>query len=596
MTSQKQRILICSGVACISTGASGLRKQFIERLEGQNLTDQFDVIMTGCHGFCEQGPIVIIDQDGTCYCQVKDSDIEEIVQFHLIDQQPVERLLYLNPVDQKRVRQYDQINFYKKQQRHVLRLCGKINPESIEEYLANGGYQALARCFALEPSQIIEEVKVSKLRGRGGGGFSTGLKWESAKQSVSNQKYIICNADEGDPGAFMDRSILEGNPHSVIEGILIAGYAIGANVGYVYVRSEYPLAVKRLQIAIDQARSYGYLDREIGGSGFSFEIHIQEGAGVFICGEETALIQSIEGNRGVPKPRPPYPTIKGLWGKPTCINNVETLANIPLIIKYGGKSYAKIGTENSTGTKIFALTGKVKNTGLVEVPMGISLREMIFDIGGGIKDDRSFKAVQVGGPSGGCLPETMLDLRLDYDSLLEAGAMMGSGDLVVMDDSICMVNMAKFISQFTQNESCGKCTPCREGTKRMLEILERITEGNGRDGDIELLEQLSQTMIDTSLCGLGQTAPNPVLSTLQYFRHEYEQHIYQKKCSSGVCQQLLSYFVIEQACKACTICARNCPTNAIAGERGQVHKIRQELCIKCGVCYQRCPFKAISFN
>ena len=530
----RAHVLICGGTGCKSAGSKEVQLAFSRAIEAKGLSDEVMVVETGCHGFCEHGPLVIVYPEGTFYCQVKAEDVEEIVESHLFKGRIVERLLYHEPLTHESIPNYSEINFYKKQHRLVLENCGAINPEQIEEYIAVGGYEALAKAVTtMSPEDVIEEIKKSGLRGRGGGGFPTGMKWQFAKASVSDKKYVICNADEGDPGAFMDRSVLEGDPHKILEGMAVCGYAIGADEGYIYVRAEYPLAIKRLRIAIEQAEAMGLLGENIFGSGFSFKLHIKEGAGAFVCGEETALMASIEGKRGMPRPRPPFPAVAGLWGKPTNINNVETFGNVAAIITNGADWYAGFGTEKSKGTKVFALTGKINNTGLAEVPMGITMREIIYDIGGGINGGKKFKAVQIGGPSGGCLPESMLDLSIDYDSLTAAGAMMGSGGLVVMDEDTCMVDVAKFFLNFTQSESCGKCTPCREGTKRMLEVLTRITEGQGREGDIELLEELARNIKETALCGLGQTAPNPVLSTLKYFRHEYEAHIKEKRCPAG---------------------------------------------------------------
>ena len=531
----RAHVLVCGGTGCKSAGSKEVQLEFARQLEQKGLSDEVMIVETGCHGFCEHGPLVIIYPEGTFYCRVKTEDVEEIVDSHLFKGRIVERLLYHEPLTHEQIPSYSEINFYKKQKRLVLENCGAINPEQIEEYIAVGGYEALAKAITtMQPQEVIEEVKKSGLRGRGGGGFPTGMKWQFAANSVSDKKYVICNADEGDPGAFMDRSVLEGDPHKVLEGMAICGYAIGSDEGYIYVRAEYPLAIKRLRIAIEQAEQMGLLGDNIFGTKFSFKIHIKEGAGAFVCGEETALMASIEGRRGMPRPRPPFPAVSGLWGKPTNINNVETFANVAAIITKGSEWYSSFGTEKSKGTKVFALTGKINNTGLAEVPMGITMREIIFDIGGGITNGKKFKAVQIGGPSGGCLPESMLDLSVDYDSLISAGAMMGSGGLVVMDEDTCMVDVAKFFLNFTQSESCGKCTPCREGTKRMLEILTRITEGQGREGDIELLEDLARNIKQTALCGLGQSAPNPVLSTLKYFRDEYEAHIKEKRCPAGV--------------------------------------------------------------
>lgn len=589
----RAHVLICAGTGCVSSGSKKVEAKFIEEVAKQGLAEEVKVVETGCHGFCEMGPLVIIYPDATFYCRVTPEDVGEIVSEHLLKGRVVSRLLYREPVSHENIQNYSDINFYKKQMRFALANCGHINPEEINEYIAFGGYEALAKCLTeMTPDQVVEEVKAAGLRGRGGGGFSTGLKWQFARQAAGSKKYVICNADEGDPGAFMDRSLLEGDPHRIIEGMAVCAYAIGADEGYLYVRAEYPLAIKRLRIAIEQAENMGFLGEKIFGSDFSFKLHIKEGAGAFVCGEETALIASIEGKRGMPRPRPPFPATFGLWGKPTNINNVETFANVADIIVKGAAWYSSIGTEKSKGTKVFALTGKINNTGLAEVPMGITMREIIYDIGGGINAGKKFKAVQIGGPSGGCLPEHMLDLPIDYDSLTAAGAMMGSGGLVVMDEDTCMVDVAKFFLHFTQTESCGKCTPCREGTKRMLEILTRITEGEGRPGDIALLEEMAHNIKDTALCGLGQTAPNPVLSTLKYFRDEYEAHINEKRCPAGACAKLSSYKITEN-CKGCGLCKKVCPVSAISGNVKEMHVIDAAVCIKCGACVNRCPFKAI---
>ena len=587
-------VLVCAGTGCVSSGSRKVKAEMEKQLEAFKLEQEIKVVETGCHGFCEMGPIVIVYPEGILYCQVKSEDVKEIVEEHLLKGRPVKRLMFKDRITEEMVPHYNDIDFYKKQNRIVLRNCGFINPENIKEYIARDGYEALAKALTeMTPEQVIEEVKASGLRGRGGGGFPTGLKWGFARAAKGDKKYVICNADEGDPGAFMDRSILEGDPHALIEGMAIAGYAIGADEGYIYVRAEYPLAIKRLKIAIAQAHEMGLLGEDIFRSGFNFKLNIKEGAGAFVCGEETALIASIEGRRGEPRVRPPFPANKGLWGKPSNVNNVETFANVSKIIAKGSQWYASMGTEKSKGTKVFALTGKVKNTGLAEVTMGLTLREIIFDIGGGIINNKKFKAVQIGGPSGGCIPEELLDLPIDYDSLIQAGAMMGSGGLVVMDEDTCMVELARFFLNFTQLESCGKCTPCREGTKIMLDILERITKGEGKEGDIELLQSLAETIKSTALCGLGQTAPNPVLATLRYFRDEYEAHIKEKRCPAGVCSALTSYTILEDKCKGCTACARVCPVQAISGEVKKPHKIDSSKCIKCGACMETCKFSAI---
>ncbi|KAJ51196.1 NADH-quinone oxidoreductase subunit F [Clostridium tetanomorphum] len=586
-------ISICGGTGCKSSASYDILKNFNEGIEKVGLSQEVQVSITGCFGFCEKGPIVHITPDNAFYVSVKPEDVEEIIEKHLLKGEVVERLLYIEPTLQKKVKRQDEMSFYKKQMRIALRNCGLINPEDIRESIAENGYMALAKALTqMSQDDVINIITDSGLRGRGGGGFPTGKKWGFAKKYDSNKKYIICNADEGDPGAFMDRSILEGDPHSILEAMAIAGYAIGANEGNIYIRAEYPLAVERLYKAIDEAHQYGLLGDNILGTNFSFDIHIKYGAGAFVCGEETALIHSIEGNRGEPTNKPPFPAESGLWNKPTCVNNVETLAIVPDIINKGVDWFKSIGTETSKGTKVFALAGKVNNVGLVEVPMGTTLREIIYDIGGGIKNGRKFKAVQTGGPSGGCIPSSHLDTAIDYESLTAIGSMMGSGGMIVMDEDNCMVDIAKFYLEFTVDESCGKCTPCRIGNKRLLEILTRITEGNGTEEDLVKLKELSQTIKDTSLCGLGQTAPNPILSTMKYFMNEYEAHVKEKRCPAGVCKNLLHYYVTDK-CIGCTKCARVCPTSCITGKVKEKHEIIQDKCIKCGTCYSACPVGAI---
>ena len=589
----RAHILICTGTGCTASGAKDVLAKFEVELKAKKLRDEVSLVETGCHGFCEGGPLVIIYPEGTFYTRVKPEDVAEIVEEHILKGRIVSRLLFKEPLTAEQVPNYDEIAFYKKQHRLVLRNCGHINPDSIEEYIGADGYEGLAKALLeMTPGQVVEEMKKTGLRGRGGGGFPTGMKWMFCAKSPGPKKYVICNADEGDPGAFMDRSLLEGDPHAILEGMAICAYAIGADEGYIYCRAEYPLAIKRLKQAIAQAEEAGLLGEKILGTDFNFTIHIKEGAGAFVCGEETALMASIEGRRGMPRPRPPFPAVKGLWEKPSNINNVETFANVPYIFRVGAEEYAKLGTEKSKGTKVFALTGKINNTGLAEVPMGITMREIIFDIGGGIMGGKKFKAVQIGGPSGGCIPEELLDTPVDYDSLIAAGAMMGSGGLVVMDEDTCMVDVAKFFLNFTQSESCGKCTPCREGTKRMLEMLTAITEGKGKDGDIEKLERLAKSIKAGALCALGQTAPNPILSTLRYFRDEYEAHIYEKRCPAGVCTALIGYKITDK-CVGCGLCKKVCPVDAISGEPKGKHTIDPEKCIKCGACMEKCPFKAI---
>ena len=589
----RAHVLVCTGTGCVSSGSKKVIAKLEEELKANSLDKEVKIVETGCQGFCEQGPLVIIYPEGTFYTHVQESDVPEIVSEHLIKGRIVGRLLFKEPLTAQSVPDYADIDFYKKQHRLVLKNCGHINPDSLEEYIGADGYEGLAKVLlTMTPEQVVEEMKKTGLRGRGGGGFPTGMKWGFCQKSPGPKKYIICNADEGDPGAFMDRSLLEGDPHAILEGMIIGAYAIGADEGYIYCRAEYPLAIKRLKQAIAQAEEAGLLGENILGTDFNCTIHIKEGAGAFVCGEETALMASIEGKRGMPRPRPPFPAVKGLWEKPSNINNVETFANVPYIFRVGAEEYAKLGTEKSKGTKVFALTGKINNTGLAEVPMGITMREIIFDIGGSIIGGKKFKAVQIAGPSGGCIPEQLLDTPVDYDSLIAAGAMMGSGGLVVMDEETCMVDVAKFFLNFTQSESCGKCTPCREGTKRMLEMLEKITDGKGEDGDIEKLEKLASSIKAGALCALGQTAPNPILSTLRYFRDEYEAHIKEKRCPAGACHHLLTYKITD-ACKGCSLCAKNCPVNAISGEPKQKYVIDAAKCIKCGACLTKCPFKAI---
>ena len=591
----RAHVLVCGGTGCSSSGSAELIKRFEEQIAKNGLDREVKVVRTGCFGLCEAGPVVIVYPEGTFYSRIRPDDVDEIVSEHLLKGRIVQHLVYKEKADEEQHVTLDNIDFYRPQMRLALRNCGVIDPENIDEYIAFDGYRALAKVLTeMTPEQVISEVLKSGLRGRGGAGFPTGKKWQFAAASKADQKYMICNADEGDPGAFMDRSVLEGDPHSVLEAMAIGGYAIGASEGYIYVRAEYPIAVKRLEIAINQAREYGLLGKNIFGSGFDFDIFIRLGAGAFVCGEETALMHSIEGGRGEPKPKPPFPAVRGLFDKPTNINNVETLANIPQIILKGADWFASIGTEKSKGTKVFALGGKINNTGLVEVPMGTPLRDIIYKIGGGIPGGKKFKAVQTGGPSGGCIPADYLDIAIDYDSLTAIGSMMGSGGMIVMDEDNCMVDIARFFLDFTVDESCGKCTPCRIGTRRMLEILERIVEGKGEEGDIEKLEALAENIKATALCGLGQTAPNPVLSTIKQFRHEYEAHIYDKHCPAGVCKKLLNYVIDPEKCRGCTLCARVCPTGSISGKVKEPHSIDPKKCIKCGACMEKCKFGAIS--
>ena len=590
----RSHVLVCGGTGCTSSGSQQIMETLKEEIKKAGLEKEVSLVQTGCHGLCALGPIMIVYPDASFYSMVKVEDIPEIVQEHLLKGRVVTRLLYQETVTPAGVKALIDTDFYKKQHRIALRNCGIINPEVIEEYIGTGGYAALGKVLTeMTPDDVIQCLLDSGLRGRGGGGFPTGLKWKLAKQNDADQKYVCCNADEGDPGAFMDRSVLEGDPHAVLEAMAIAGYAIGANQGYIYVRAEYPIAVERLKIAISQAREMELLGKDIFGSGFDFDIDLRLGAGAFVCGEETALMTSIEGNRGEPRPRPPFPAQKGLFGKPTILNNVETYANIPQIILNGPEWFSSMGTEKSKGTKVFALGGKIHNTGLVEIPMGTTLREVIEEIGGGIPNGKKFKAAQTGGPSGGCIPAEHFDIPIDYDNLISIGSMMGSGGLIVMDETDCMVDIAKFFLEFTVEESCGKCTPCRIGTKRMLEILTKITKGTATMEDLDKLEELCYYVKENSACGLGQTAPNPVLSTLRYFRDEYEAHIKEKRCPAGVCKALLSYHIDADKCKGCTLCARNCPVGAIIGSVKNPHIIDTDKCVKCGACMEKCKFGAI---
>ena len=590
----RTHVLVCGGTGCTSSGSARIRERLEKEIEANGLSDEVCVVKTGCFGLCALGPIMIVYPEGTFYSMVQEEDIPEIVTEHLLKGNVVKHLLYEETVKADKIIPLNETNFYKKQHRVALRNCGVINPEKIDEYIGTGGYEALGIVLTeKKPEDVIQILLDSGLRGRGGAGFPTGLKWKFAAGNDADQKYVCCNADEGDPGAFMDRSILEGDPHAVLEAMAIAGYAIGASQGYIYVRAEYPIAVQRLEIAIEQAREYGLLGKNIFDSGFDFDIELRLGAGAFVCGEETALMTSIEGNRGEPRPRPPFPALKGLFQKPTILNNVETYANIPQIIVNGPEWFASMGTEKSKGTKVFALGGKIHNTGLVEIPMGTTLREIVEEIGGGVPNGKKFKAAQTGGPSGGCIPAEHLDIPIDYDNLLSIGSMMGSGGLIVMDEDTCMVDIAKFFLEFTVDESCGKCTPCRIGTRRMLEILERITKGQATMEDLDKLEELCYHLQSNSLCALGQTAPNPVLSTLRYFRDEYIAHIVDKKCPAGVCKDLLQYKIDPDKCKGCTLCARTCPADAIIGKVKEVHMINPEKCLKCGACMEKCRFGAI---
>ena len=591
----RSHVLVCGGTGCTSSGSQQIIQTLKEELKKNRLQNEVAVVKTGCHGLCAEGPVMIVYPEAVFYSKVRPEDVAEIVSEHLLKGRIVERLVYHEAQAPEGIKSLNETTFYKKQHRIALRNCGVINPESIDEYIGTGGYEALGKVLTeMTPDEVIQTILDSGLRGRGGAGFPTGLKWRFASGNRGNvQKYVCCNADEGDPGAFMDRSVLEGDPHVVLEAMAIAGYAIGADQGYIYVRAEYPIAVERLQIAINQAREYGLLGKNIFESGFDFDIELRLGAGAFVCGEETALMTSIEGNRGEPRPRPPFPAVKGLFQKPTILNNVETWANIPQIILNGPEWFASMGTEKSKGTKVFALGGKINNTGLVEIPMGTTLRTVIEDIGGGIPNGKKFKAAQTGGPSGGCIPAEHFDIPIDYDNLISIGSMMGSGGLIVMDEDTCMVDIAKFFLQFTVDESCGKCTPCRVGTKRLLELLEKITDGRGTLEDIDKMEELCYYIKDNALCGLGQTAPNPVLSTLRYFRDEYIEHVVNKRCPAGVCKKLITYKIDPVKCKGCTLCARNCPVDAIEGQVKVAHSIDTSKCVKCGTCIDKCRFGAI---
>ena len=591
----RSHVLVCGGTGCTSSGSQQIIQTLKEELKKNRLQNEVAVVKTGCHGLCAEGPVMIVYPEAVFYSKVRPEDVEEIVSEHLLKGRIVERLVYHEAQAPEGIKSLNETTFYKKQHRIALRNCGVINPESIDEYIGTGGYEALGKVLTeMTPDEVIQTILDSGLRGRGGAGFPTGLKWRFASGNRGNvQKYVCCNADEGDPGAFMDRSVLEGDPYVVLEAMAIAGYAIGADQGYIYVRAEYPIAVERLQIAINQAREYGLLGKNIFESGFDFDIELRLGAGAFVCGEETALMTSIEGNRGEPRPRPPFPAVKGLFASPTILNNVETWANIPQIIINGPKWFASMGTEKSKGTKVFALGGKINNTGLVEIPMGTTLRTVIEDIGGGIPNGKKFKAAQTGGPSGGCIPAEHFDIPIDYDNLISIGSMMGSGGLIVMDEDTCMVDIAKFFLQFTVDESCGKCTPCRVGTKRLLELLEKITDGRGTLEDIDKMEELCYYIKDNALCGLGQTAPNPVLSTLRYFRDEYIEHVVNKRCPAGVCKKLITYKIDPVKCKGCTLCARNCPVDAIEGQVKVAHSIDTSKCVKCGTCIDKCRFGAI---
>jgi NADH-quinone oxidoreductase subunit F len=588
-------ITVCGGTGCRAYGSEKVWEAFRDELAKQkaNIKLEYEVKATGCHGFCERGPLVVIRPEQIFYNRVQIKDVPKIVSETIIGGKIIDRLLYADPQTNEKIVKESDVPFYKHQSRLLLDMNGEIDPMRIEEYIAQGGYGAFTKVLKLKPDQVIDEIKASKLRGRGGAGFPTGVKWETCRKQPGDVKYVVCNADEGDPGAYMDRSLIEGNPHRLLEGMMIGAYAIGAHEGYVYIRHEYPLAVKTLRHAIQQAEEWGLLGKNILGSGFDFKVHVQLGAGAFVCGEETALIASIEGRVGEPRPRPPFPAEKGLWGKPTNINNVKSWASVPIIIDKGAEWFAKLGTENSKGTTIFSLVGKINNTGLVEVPMGVTLRKMVYDIGGGIAKNKKFKALQTGGPSGGCIPASMLDLKLDYETLTSVGSMMGSGGMIVMDEETCMVDVARYFLDFTKFESCGKCTACREGIRQMYAILSRITKGEGKDGDIELLEEIGKAVQDGSLCALGRTAPNPVLSTIRYFRDEYEAHIKEHHCPAGVCKDLITFYIIAEKCNGCTLCARNCTEQAISGELHKLHVIDEEKCVRCGICREVCTHDAV---